>query len=107
MNHKISMETESPALSKSLHETVETASEAMKTADCNSDAEWYFRQSAASREFYKVFFDTCHTYNVTWSQASPAVRELISDLVKLTLDRNAVERKLRAALSSNDAHPSK
>lgn len=65
MNHKISMEPESPELSKSLHETVETTSESMKTADCNSDAEWYFQQSAASREFYKVFFDTCHTYNVT------------------------------------------
>lgn len=104
MNHKISMETESPELSKSLHETVETASEAMKTADCESDAEWYFQQSEASREFYKVFFDACHKYNVTWSQSSPVVRELISDLVKLTLGRNAAERKLRAALSSNDAH---
>ena len=105
MNHKISMEAQSPELSKSLHEIGEIASEAAKTADCKSDAEWYFQQSEASREFYEAFFDTCHTYNVTWSQASPAVRELISDLVKLTLDRNAVERKLRAALPSNDARP--
>ena len=54
-----------------------------------------------------MFFDTCHTHSVTWSQASPAVKELISDLVKLTLDRNAAERKLRAVLSSNDARPPK
>lgn len=107
MNHKISMETESPEFSKKLHETAETVSETMKTADCKSDAEWYFQQSEASREFYEVFFDTCHKYNVTWSQTSPAVRELISDLVKLTLDRNTVERKLWAALSSNDARPPK
>lgn len=54
-----------------------------------------------------MFIDICHNYNVTWSQASHAVRELISDLMKLTLDRNAVERKLCAELSSNDARPPK
>lgn len=99
MNHKILMETESPELSKSLHETGEIAPKAVKTADCKSDAEWYFQQSEASREFYEVFFDTCHKYDVSWSQASPVVKELISDLVQLTLDRNAAERKLRSALS--------
>lgn len=107
MNHKILMETESPELSKSLHETGEIAPKALKTADCKSDAEWYFQQSEASREFYEVFFDTCHKYNMIWSQTPPVVRELISDLVKLTLDRNAVEHKLRAALYSNDALPPK
>ena len=78
MNHKILMETESPELSKSLHETGEIAPKAVKTADCKSDAEWYFQQSEASREFYEVFFDTCHKYDVSWSQASPVVKELIS-----------------------------
>lgn len=103
MNKNMFAAAPSPEHSNPLHKAVAPAPEVMKTTDCQSDAEWYFRQSAASREFYEVFFDTCHNYNVTWSQASPTVKELISDLVKLTLDRNAAERKLRAALSSNDA----
>lgn len=107
MNKNIFATAPSPERSNPQHKAVAPAPEVMKTTDCQSDAEWYFRQSAALREFYEVFFDTCHTHSVTWSQASPAVKELISDLVKLTLDRNAAERKLRAVLSSNDARPPK
>ena len=63
-----------------------------------SDAEWYFQQSKASREFYVIFGETCRKYGVMWSDASPAVRACISDLVKLTLERNAVERQLELLL---------
>lgn len=61
-----------------------------------SDAEWYFKQSKASREFYKVFGTTCREYDVMWSEATPEVRECISELVRLTLERNAAARKLEA-----------
>lgn len=63
-----------------------------------SDAEWYFKQSEASREFYVVFGETCRKYDVMWSEATPEVRECISELVRLTLERNAAARKLEAAL---------
>lgn len=66
-----------------------------------SEAEWYFRQSEKSREFYIVFGTVCRKYGVSWSKASPAVRECISDLVKLTLERNAAERKLEAVLAGD------
>ena len=66
-----------------------------------SDAEWYFRQSEKSREFYVVFGTVCRKYGVSWSEASPAVRACISDLVKLTLERNAAERKLEAVLAGD------
>lgn len=66
-----------------------------------SDAEWYFQQSEKSREFYIVFGTICRKYDVSWSEASPAVRECISDLVKLTLERNAAERKLEAVLAGD------
>lgn len=99
MNRKISAEINAPECNESLCGIVEPTPEAIKTPDYQSDAEWYFRQSEASREFYEVFFDTCHKYDVSWSQASPVVKELISDLVQLTFDRNAAERKLRSALS--------
>ena len=66
-----------------------------------SDAEWYFQQSEKSREFYIVFGETCRKYGVMWSEASPAVRECISDLVKLTLERNAAEQKLEAVLAGD------
>ncbi len=36
-----------------------------------------------------------------WSEASPAVRACISELVKLTLERNAAERKLEAVLAGD------
>ena len=67
-----------------------------------SDAEWYFQQSKASREFYVIFGEVCRKYGVSWSDVSPAVRECISDLVKLTLERNAAERKLEAVLSGDN-----
>ena len=67
-----------------------------------SDAEWYFRQSEKSREFYIVFGTVCRKYGVSWSEASPAVRECISDLVKLTLERNAAERRLKAVLAGDN-----
>lgn len=67
-----------------------------------SDAEWYFQQSEKSREFYIVFGTACRKYGVMWSDASPAVRECISDLVKLTLERNSAERKLEAVLSGDN-----
>ena len=66
-----------------------------------SDAEWYFRQSEKSREFYIVFGTICRKYGVSWSEASPAVRECISDLVKLTLERNAAERQLELLLAGD------
>ena len=67
-----------------------------------SEAEWYFRQSEKSREFYIVFGTVCRKYGVSWSEASPAVRECISDLVKLTLERNAAERRLKAVLAGDN-----
>lgn len=66
-----------------------------------SEAEWYFRQSEKSREFYVVFGEVCRKYDVMWSEASPAVRACISDLVKLTLERNAAERRLKAVLAGD------
>ena len=67
-----------------------------------SDAEWYFQQSEKSREFYIVFGTICRKYGVSWSKASPAVRECISDLVKLTLERNAAERRLELLLAGDN-----
>ena len=66
-----------------------------------SDAEWYFQQSEESREFYIVFGTVCRKYGVMWSDASQAVRECISDLVKLTLERNAAERRLELLLAGD------
>lgn len=66
-----------------------------------SDAEWYFQQSKASREFYVIFGETCRKYGVMWSEAAPAVRACISDLVKLTLERNAAERQLELLLAGD------
>ena len=66
-----------------------------------SDAEWYFQQSKASREFYVIFGETCRKYGVMLSEASPAVRECISEPVKLTPERNAAERKLEAVLAGD------
>ena len=66
-----------------------------------SDAEWYFQQSKASREFYVIFGEICRKYGVSWSQASPAVKACISELVKLTLERNAAERQLELLLAGD------
>lgn len=66
-----------------------------------SDAEWYFQQSEKSREFYIVFGTICRKYDVMWSEAAPVVRECISNLVKLTLERNAAEQKLEAVLAGD------
>lgn len=66
-----------------------------------SDAEWYFQQSEKSREFYIVFGTVCRKYGVSWSEASPAVRACISELVKLMLERNAAERQLEAVLAGD------
>ena len=67
-----------------------------------SDAEWYFQQSEKSREFYIVFGTVCRKYGVSWSEVSPAVRACISELVKLTLEHNAAERKLEAVLAGDN-----
>ena len=67
-----------------------------------SDAEWYFQQSKSSREFYVIFGEVCRKYGVMWSEAAPAVRDCISELVKLTLERNAAERKLEAVLAGDN-----
>ena len=66
-----------------------------------SDAEWYLQQSEESREFYIVFGTVCRKYGVMWSNASPAVRACISDLVKLTLERDAAERRLELLLAGD------
>lgn len=66
-----------------------------------SEAEWYFQQSKASREFYVIFGEVCRKYDVMWSEAAPVVRECISNLVKLTLERNAAERRLELLLAGD------
>ena len=66
-----------------------------------SDAEWYFQQSEKSREFYIIFGEVCRKYGVMWSEAAPAVRDCISELVKLTLERNAAERQLELLLAGD------
>ena len=66
-----------------------------------SDAEWYFQQSEKSREFYIVFGSVCRIFVRSWIEVSPANRENICELVKLTLERNAAERKLEAVLAGD------
>lgn len=57
-----------------------------------SDAEWYFEQSKASREFYNVFFDMCHKFGVSWSKATSSEKAFITEITRFTLERNAAKR---------------
>ena len=37
-------------------------------------AQTYFQQDPEREAFYRIFYQTCRRFNVTWSSASPEVK---------------------------------
>lgn len=50
-------------------------------------AKEYFQRDAERETFYRIFYQICRRFNVTWSTATPEVRAFIEEVTRVTYER--------------------
>ena len=68
-----------------------------------SDAVWYCRKDSEKERFYAIFFQMCRKYHVSWASATEKERLFISELTRVTYER---EKALRLGLPLETVRPS-
>lgn len=67
------------------------------------DAAWYCQKDPEKERFYAIFFQMCRKYHVSWASATEKERQFISELTRVTYER---EKALRLGLPLETVHPS-
>ena len=52
----------------------------------------YFQREPERDEFYRMFYQICRQFNVTWSSASPEVRAFVEEATRVTYEQNQARR---------------
>lgn len=55
----------------------------------------YFRRDPERDEFYRVFYKTCHQFNVVWSAASPEVKAFIEEATRVAFEQQKARKEGR------------
>ncbi len=55
-------------------------------------AQDYFKRDPERDEFYRIFYQTCRRFNVTWSSASPEVKAFIEEATRVTYEQEKARR---------------
>ena len=52
------------------------------------EAKWYFtHESEEDRLWYRIFFDMCKKFGVSWSKASSVQRAFIEEITRVNYER--------------------
>ena len=58
-----------------------------------SDAQWYFQSFQGDREqFYRIFFQMCRKFGVSWRTASPEQKRFIEEITRYTVERQTARQ---------------
>lgn len=55
-------------------------------------AQDYFERDSERESFYRVFYQMCHRFNVTWSAASPEVKAFIEEATRVAYEQDKARR---------------
>ena len=59
------------------------------------EAKWYFtHESEEDRLWYRIFFDMCKKFGVSWSKASSVQRAFIEEITRVNYERELAKRGL-------------
>ena len=61
------------------------------------EAKWYFtHESEEDRLWYRIFFDMCKKFGVSWSKASSVQRAFIEEITRVNYERELAKREVPA-----------
>lgn len=63
------------------------------------NAQDYFNRDPERDAFYRIFYQTCRRFNVTWSSASPEVKAFVEEATRVAYEQDNARRN-GAPLSS-------
>lgn len=55
-------------------------------------AQEYFQRDPERDTFYRIFYQLCRKFNVTWSAASPEVRAFIEEAARVAYEQDKARR---------------
>ena len=55
-------------------------------------AQEYFQRNPERDIFYRIFYQTCHRFNVSWSDASPEVRAFVEEAARVAYEQDKARR---------------
>lgn len=64
-----------------------------------SDAEWYCKKKPEADKYYRIFFEMCRKYNVSWGKASEQEKYFVEEVTRIRYERDRA-RRLGLPLSS-------
>ena len=56
------------------------------------DAKEYFQRDPEREAFYRMFYQICRRFNVTWSTATPEVRAFVEEATRVTYEQEKAQR---------------
>lgn len=59
-------------------------------------AQEYFQRDPERDIFYRIFYQLCRKFNVTWSTASPEVRAFIEEAARVAYEQDKARRNGKA-----------
>ena len=62
-------------------------------------AQEYFKRDPERDVFYRIFYQTCRRFNVTWSSASPEAKAFVEEATRVAYEQDKARRS-GAPLSS-------
>lgn len=66
------------------------------------EAKEYFQRDPERDAFYRIFYQTCRRFNVTWSAASPEVRAFVEEATRVAYEQ---EKARRNGIDSSTVKP--
>ena len=55
-------------------------------------AQDYFKRDPERDAFYRIFYQTCRQFNVTWSSASPEAKAFVEEATRVAYDQDKARR---------------
>ena len=55
-------------------------------------AQEYFQRDPERDAFYRIFYETCRRFHVTWSSASPEVKAFVEEAARVAYEQHKARR---------------
>lgn len=65
-------------------------------------AQEYFQRDPERDVFYRIFYETCRRFHVTWSNASPEERAFVEEAARVAYEQ---DKARRSGMSSDTVKP--
>ncbi len=56
------------------------------------NAQDYFNRDPERDTFYRIFYQTCRRFNVTWTSGSPEVKAFVEEATRVAYEQDKVHR---------------